>query len=148
MSSRSRSSLNLPRKSIWDEGLLSEVLPQARHRYKIWTYLIQTLEQPRSVKGIIAETQEAVNKKIEQAQLKNIPFEKFNIPRKSAEIIKESFELFTCEPSFRFESSQGNTTKLLIKLQDKHEVETVIMRHSSHATVCVSSQIGCQMGCK
>lgn len=148
MSSRSRSSQNLPRKSIWDEGLLSEVLPQARHRYKLWTHLIQTLEQPRTVKTIQAETQENIDERIARAQLTKLPWAKFNIPKKASETIIETFDLFTVKPSFRFESSQGNTTKLLLRLQDDHEVETVVMRHSSHATVCVSSQIGCQMGCK
>jgi hypothetical protein len=33
-------------------------------------------------------------------------------------------------------------------VQDGHRVETVVMVHAKHATVCVSSQIGCKMGCK
>ena len=46
------------------------------------------------------------------------------------------------------ESNRGDTAKLLVQLQDGHKVETVVMIHSGHATVCVSSQIGCKMGCK
>ena len=48
-------------------------------------------------------------------------------------------------------SSDGTTTKMAIELQDKHVVESVLMRHvsehGSRATVCVSSQVGCAMGC-
>ena len=45
-------------------------------------------------------------------------------------------------------SKDGTTTKLAIELQDGHVVESVIMRHSnSRATLCVSSQVGCAMGC-
>ena len=48
-------------------------------------------------------------------------------------------------------SSDGTTTKLGVQLQDGHVVETVIMRHhspeGSRATLCVSSQVGCAMGC-
>lgn len=48
-------------------------------------------------------------------------------------------------------SSDGTTTKLVVQLQDGHVVETVIMRHhspeGSRATLCVSSQVGCAMGC-
>ena len=48
-------------------------------------------------------------------------------------------------------SSDGTTTKLGVQLQDGHVVETVIMRHDSpegsRATLCVSSQVGCAMGC-
>ena len=48
-------------------------------------------------------------------------------------------------------SSDGSTTKLLVTLQDGHVVESVLMRHTSpegsRATLCVSSQVGCAMGC-
>jgi adenine C2-methylase RlmN of 23S rRNA A2503 and tRNA A37 len=40
------------------------------------------------------------------------------------------------------------TTKLLIRLQDGHLVETVVMRYSHRSTVCVSSQVGCRMACR
>lgn len=48
-------------------------------------------------------------------------------------------------------SADGTTTKLAVELQDGHVVESVIMRHvspaGSRATLCVSSQVGCAMGC-
>lgn len=48
-------------------------------------------------------------------------------------------------------SIDGTTTKMAIKLQDGHVVESVLMRHvsagGSRATLCVSSQVGCAMGC-
>lgn len=36
---------------------------------------------------------------------------------------------------------------MLIELHDGEEVEAVIMRHEKRATLCVSSQVGCKMGC-
>ena len=44
-------------------------------------------------------------------------------------------------------SSNGTTTKLAIRLQDDHVVESVLMRHESRITICISSQVGCAMGC-
>ena len=44
-------------------------------------------------------------------------------------------------------SENGNTTKLLVALADGHEVECVILRHLKRRTICVSSQVGCKMGC-
>ncbi len=48
-------------------------------------------------------------------------------------------------------SKDGTTTKLAVKLQDGHVVESVLMRHvseeGSRVTLCVSSQVGCAMGC-
>jgi adenine C2-methylase RlmN of 23S rRNA A2503 and tRNA A37 len=34
-----------------------------------------------------------------------------------------------------------------VQLQDGMEVEAVIMSYDKRATLCVSSQVGCQMGC-
>ncbi len=39
------------------------------------------------------------------------------------------------------------TTKFLLGTRDGHEVETVLMPYGRRATVCVSSQVGCPVGC-
>ena len=48
-------------------------------------------------------------------------------------------------------TSSDGTTKLLLKLQDGMEVETVIIpmheKNKSTSTVCISSQVGCRQGC-
>jgi len=44
-------------------------------------------------------------------------------------------------------SSSDGTTKLLLSGRDGLPVETVIMRYSQKATVCISSQCGCAVGC-
>jgi adenine C2-methylase RlmN of 23S rRNA A2503 and tRNA A37 len=58
------------------------------------------------------------------------------------------FVKFTVRVTEKIEAAKGDTTKLLIALQDGHQIEAVVIRHMHHATVCVSSQIGCQMGCR
>ncbi len=44
-------------------------------------------------------------------------------------------------------SSDGFTRKYLLGLADAHRIETVLMRYSGRTTACVSSQVGCAMGC-
>jgi sorting nexin-8 len=48
-------------------------------------------------------------------------------------------------------SADGTTTKLAVRLHDGHLVETVLMlyvtKDGSRASLCVSSQVGCAMGC-
>jgi len=45
--------------------------------------------------------------------------------------------------------SHDRTTKMLLKLADGREVETVIIPWGdSHSTLCISSQVGCRQGCK
>lgn len=44
-------------------------------------------------------------------------------------------------------SSDGFTRKYLLAMHDAHRIETVLMRYSGRTTACVSSQVGCAMGC-
>jgi 23S rRNA (adenine2503-C2)-methyltransferase len=44
-------------------------------------------------------------------------------------------------------ADHGATRKALLKLGDKHVIETVLMGYPDRVTVCVSSQSGCAMGC-
>ncbi len=46
------------------------------------------------------------------------------------------------------ESRNGSTAKAVIKFGKDLKVETVLMKHNNRNTVCVSSQIGCAVGCK
>ena len=45
------------------------------------------------------------------------------------------------------ESSDG-TKKILFKLEDGNFIESVLIREKNHWTLCISTQAGCQMGCK
>lgn len=46
-----------------------------------------------------------------------------------------------------YEKTDGSTGKILFKTHDKLEVETVLIPMQSGGTLCVSSQVGCKMGC-
>lgn len=54
-----------------------------------------------------------------------------------------SFEL----PEAAAIMDDGKTAKVLLKLADGSSVETVLMRHEYNTGVCVSTQVGCLMGC-
>jgi adenine C2-methylase RlmN of 23S rRNA A2503 and tRNA A37 len=46
-------------------------------------------------------------------------------------------------------SDDGGTSKLLLETHDGHRVEAVVIRrHGRSTSICVSSQVGCQMGCQ
>ena len=59
----------------------------------------------------------------------------------------DDFEVCTSRIQLAQTSSNGSTTKLAVELQDGHVVESVLMRHEGRVTICVSSQVGCAMGC-
>jgi 23S rRNA (adenine2503-C2)-methyltransferase len=45
-------------------------------------------------------------------------------------------------------ADDGATTKWLYRLSDGRHIESVLMHHPRHSTVCISSQAGCAMGCE
>ena len=45
-------------------------------------------------------------------------------------------------------SKKDGTHKFLIKLSDDNAIESVFMRYNHGNTLCVSTQVGCKMGCK
>eukprot|EP00854_Cymbomonas_tetramitiformis_P001040 gene1039-1571_t len=74
-----------------------------------------------------------------------------DIGRKTQDLLKENFVLTTSKVVEVAEAEDGSGAKLIIELKDGHRVETVIINHTHKArkrsTVCVSSQVGCAMGC-
>ena len=54
-----------------------------------------------------------------------------------------NMEVITCQ-----KSKKDGTMKFLIKLTDNCAIESVFMRYNHGNTLCVSTQVGCKMGCK
>lgn len=53
------------------------------------------------------------------------------------------FQVFSTVDSF----ISNDTIKFLFKLEDKQIIETVILKHDYGNSICVSTQVGCKMGC-
>ena len=62
------------------------------------------------------------------------------------EVLKEKYCLSTPKIHTRQDSVDG-TVKLLLELEDGNKVECVLMRYNYGNALCVSSQVGCSMGC-
>lgn len=60
--------------------------------------------------------------------------------------LEEHFVIQTLTEHTRQESADG-TMKFLFKLQDGNLIETVLMRHKFGLSVCVTTQVGCNIGC-
>jgi len=68
------------------------------------------------------------------------------IPNRAKSLILDNFEVPKLEC---IDISDGETAvKYLFRLSDGNLIETVLMRHEYGASVCVSTQAGCNMGCK
>ena len=109
---------------LFDEKVLEFHLTQVgvktSHIKKIWKHMIQN----------------------SAAEFDKIP----NMPQSAYKLLNEKFITLSTRVVEKLVSVDG-TIKLLVQLQDKHQVEAVIMRHKGRNTLCVSSQVGCQMGC-
>ena len=69
-----------------------------------------------------------------------------DISKKFIAILKEKYCLI--KPTiFTKQVSSDGTIKLLLEMEDGAKVETVLMRYNYGQVACVSSQVGCNMGC-
>jgi 23S rRNA (adenine(2503)-C(2))-methyltransferase len=124
---------------IFDYKIFSAFLKEnnvnVKHLRTIWQYLLST----------------------PFANLSNLDqIKKYLIPKHIFKKIEKHFMLFTTKV-VQAKTSSDNTTKLLVELYDGLQVETVIIRQGastvnkpdgeSQTTICVSSQVGCKMGC-
>lgn len=63
-------------------------------------------------------------------------------------ILDEKCFIPSCEIEQKFVSEIDGTVKYLFKLFDGEYIESVVMKYKYGYTICVSSQVGCKMGCK
>ena len=62
--------------------------------------------------------------------------------------LQENFKLSNMEVLEKNVSNMDNTIKYLFKLEDKNIIESVLMKYKYGNSVCISTQVGCRMGCK
>ena len=70
-----------------------------------------------------------------------------NMKKSFIETLKEDFVIDKLELVLKQESSDG-TIKFLFRLSDGNLIETVLMTHDYGYSVCVTTQVGCNMGCQ
>lgn len=78
-----------------------------------------------------------------------------NLPKSLRNDLQEKFDLLPME-SVQVQGSSDTTQKVLWKLRDQQFIESVLIRatqgtkgvRASRLTLCVSTQVGCALGCK
>ncbi|MBQ7971997.1 MAG: 23S rRNA (adenine(2503)-C(2))-methyltransferase RlmN [Lachnospiraceae bacterium] len=71
-----------------------------------------------------------------------------NLPASLREKCKEEYYYADLEPVTVLTSKLDGTRKYLFRLRDGHFVESVWMKYHHGNSVCISSQVGCKMGCR
>lgn len=72
--------------------------------------------------------------------------EMHDLPKSLRTALADEFRLFA-STVVRHQVSRDGTEKLLLELRDGEHVECVLMREEDRRTVCISTQVGCAMGC-
>ena len=76
------------------------------------------------------------------------PDEMTNLGKKMQEKLREAFSYHLPTVEQKLVSRLDGTVKYLFALADGNCVESVVMKYDHGNTVCISSQVGCRMGCK
>ncbi len=71
-----------------------------------------------------------------------------NLPKSLRERLKENFDIDHGKIEQEQRDHQDGTSKFLIRFSDGQSVETVLMSYHHGYSICVSSQVGCAMGCR
>ncbi|MGG7057523.1 23S rRNA (adenine(2503)-C(2))-methyltransferase RlmN [Clostridium nigeriense] len=71
-----------------------------------------------------------------------------NLPKSLIEKLKESFYIGVPEVIEEYNSTLDETKKILFAFKDGNIIESVIMKYNYGNTICISTQVGCRMGCK
>lgn len=109
-------------------------------------YTLEELKEELKSLGEKPFRAEQIFKWIYQEQVKSFD-EMTNLSLSLREKLKEEYTLCNYNIIKKQESADG-TKKYLFDVLDGNAIETVLMEYHHGKTICVSSQIGCKMGCK
>ena len=70
-----------------------------------------------------------------------------NLPKGLRDVLAEKYPIHPPKVVRKQESQRDGTIKYLWELSDGNCVETVLMRYNYGNTVCISTEVGCRMGC-
>ena len=70
-----------------------------------------------------------------------------NLPAKLREFLKENCVIPSAEIERKRVSKLDGTVKYLFRLNDGEHIESVVMSYHHGASICISTQVGCKMGC-
>ena len=71
-----------------------------------------------------------------------------NLSKDLRKSLQNNYFIPACKIEDKYVSKLDGTVKYLFRLYDGEYVESVVMKYKYGYTICISSQVGCKMGCK
>ncbi len=106
-----------------------------------------SIEELSELVASIGEPKYRATQLFEQLQRGVSPAEMTNISKKTKEKLSEVSRYHLPKVEKKLVSSLDGTVKYLFSLEDGNCVESVVMKYKHGNTICISSQVGCLMGC-
>ncbi len=70
-----------------------------------------------------------------------------NVPNQLVNQLYQTYSFASLTPTNSLSSTDGETVKTRFSTGDSQGIEAVLMRYSKRRTLCISTQVGCAMGC-
>ncbi len=70
-----------------------------------------------------------------------------NLSKSLRDKLKDQFQFVTLTEIAKQQSKDGTVKFFLFELEDKNAIETVVMKHNYGNSICVTTQVGCRVGC-
>ena len=70
-----------------------------------------------------------------------------NLPKSLIEFLSRNCYICSCIIELKLKSKLDDTVKYLFTFSDNESVESVVMKYHHGYSICISTQVGCRMGC-
>lgn len=110
-------------------------------------YNLEDLKEALSILGEKPYRAEQIFKWIYQENITSFD-DMTNLSLELRKKLKDNFTLCTFNILKKLESRKDETKKYLFDLLDGNAIESVLMKYHHGYSICVSTQVGCKMGCK
>lgn len=97
--------------------------------------------------NILADYKKFRAKQIFDSIIQGKDYNETNLPKSMIDNLKSEYILKPIE-IFKVLISKDGTKKYLLKLHDNNLIECVFLKQNYGNTICMSTQVGCRMGCK
>ena len=108
----------------------------------------KTLEELKAITGELGLPKFAAKQIVDWLYQKEVSSidEMSNLSKKARELLNDKYAFGLSDPS-SIKTSTDGTKKYLFTTQNDQFIETAMIPFKDRKTVCVSSQVGCKMGC-
>lgn len=140
-----QNTLNATNRNIWREALEGMKNPVAGSKINIKSLTYEDLQTRLLELGLKKFRTDQILRWIYLNHVSSFE-EMTNIAKHERDLLASTFCIST--PAIcRMEVSQDGTRKVLFNLADEHTIESVLIPDEDRMTLCISSQVGCRLGC-